>query len=553
MQSYIFAGEAADLAGDARCRIQTALEFLVQRQHAVRLCSQLAIYGFAVRNDMEAAIAEQSPVLLWRADQHGCVGCRLLKVVGTLIPAANVNNAADQVKKIVDVGNFVVAGGDPDLAAFADAIERIADGSARIARIVATALVHAIRCDEQGFFEFAVRAGETGKCNGREKSQNLLTASRHNHYSELDSKNCTLTTMIRRTQSHKSLQFHAGPGAYREVREHGFSAQRVGTFAGASGGAKWLVLSQLDRVVARRILPLLREPVHLVATSIGAWRFACYAQRNPIAAIDRFEAAYLSQSYSESPDRQEITQRSAEILDCVLGERGVSEVLSHPVLRTHVITVRSRHVLALENRFALSLALASAATLNVLSRRTLGGFFERALFYDERDVPRFLERSEFPLHRIPLSEANLRDVILATGSIPLVLSGVRDIAGAPAGVYRDGGVIDYHLDFPHSGPDRLAVYLHFYNFIKPGWFDKRLPWRMARPASVDRTILISPSPEFVQRLPYAKIPDRRDFLNFSPADRERCWRSVVNACQELADEFEDVLDNDRMAERIQPF
>lgn len=358
--------------------------------------------------------------------------------------------------------------------------------------------------------------------------------------------------MIRRTQGHKSLQFRAGPGAYHEVRQHGFSAQRIGTLAGASGGAKWLVLSQLDRVVARKVLPLLCEPVHLIATSIGAWRFACYAQDDPVAAIDRFEEAYLAQTYSANPDRQEITQRSADILDLVLGKRGVSEILSHPVLRTHVMTVRSRHVLALENRFALAVALASVASLNVVSRRTLGGFFERALFYDDRDMPQFFESDEFPLHRIPLSEANLRDVILATGSIPLVLSGVRDIVGAPAGVYRDGGVIDYHLDFPHSGTDRLAMYLHFYNFIKPGWFDKRLPWRTARPASVDRTILICPSPEFVQRLPYAKIPDRRDFVNFPPAERERCWRRVVNACQELADELEDVLDNDRLAERIQP-
>ncbi|MDH3847031.1 MAG: patatin-like phospholipase family protein, partial [Gammaproteobacteria bacterium] len=71
--------------------------------------------------------------------------------------------------------------------------------------------------------------------------------------------------------------------------------------AGASGGAKWLVLSKLDRVVVDTLVPGLRGPVHLIGSSIGAWRFACYAQRRPLEAIERFEEAYLGQSYSEDP------------------------------------------------------------------------------------------------------------------------------------------------------------------------------------------------------------------------------------------------------------
>ena len=66
-----------------------------------------------------------------------------------------------------------------------------------------------------------------------------------------------------------ALSFRAGPVAYREIREEGLRPERIGTLAGASGGAKWLVLSQLDRVVARRLLPVLRGPVHTIATSIG--------------------------------------------------------------------------------------------------------------------------------------------------------------------------------------------------------------------------------------------------------------------------------------------
>ncbi|MDX1517681.1 MAG: patatin-like phospholipase family protein [Woeseiaceae bacterium] len=358
-----------------------------------------------------------------------------------------------------------------------------------------------------------------------------------------------MTTSVRQ---YRSLVFSAGPSAYRDIRSNGFDVGSVGTLAGASGGAKWLVLSQLDRVIARRVLPQLAAPVHTIGTSIGAWRFACYCQRDPVAAIDRFEEAYLEQRYSERPDRDEISARSAEILDHLLGDRGAADILAHPTLRMHVMTVRSRHVTATDHPLPLAVGLLSVATMNVASRRTLGAFFERVLFHDRRDEPPFFGMRDFPIRHVPLSAANLRDAILATGSIPFVLRGVRNIAGAPRGTYRDGGVIDYHLDFPHSAPGKLALYLHFYNFLKPGWFDKRLAWRRARQASVERTLLISPSPAFVERLPNGKIPDRHDFTTMAPERRLRVWRGVVSACRELADELEDVLENDRLPEVVRP-
>ena len=355
----------------------------------------------------------------------------------------------------------------------------------------------------------------------------------------------------------RALNFSAGPAAYREIREEGFRPQRVGTLAGASGGPKWLVLSQLDRVVARRILPGLVAPVHTIGTSIGAWRMACLAQADPAAAIDRFERAYIEQAFSERADRAEISLRTAELLDLLLDADGVNEILGHPVLRTHVMTVRSRHLTASERPVSLALGLLAAASCNVLSRESLGLFFERVLFYDARcsgeSLPPFFSVRGFPLHQVPLSPRNLRDAIIATGSIPMIMSGVRDIEGAPPGVYRDGGVIDYHIDLPQSDHQRLSLYLHFYDFLRPGWFDKRLGWRRPGPQNVDRMVLVSPSPEFVARLPGGKIPDRHDFVNFPTAERRRLWRGVVSACRQLADELEEVLETDSLAGRIVPF
>ena len=349
-----------------------------------------------------------------------------------------------------------------------------------------------------------------------------------------------------------SLTFRAGAGALRSIRDKGFDISSVGTIAGASGGAKWLVLSQLDRAILGNLVPKMTSPVHLIGSSIGSWRFACYAQKNPIAAIERFERAYLEQTYSEKPDIHEITAKSREILALVLGESGVHEILSNPLFRTHVMAVRSRHVTASENRGLLAAGLVAAATLNAISRKSLGLFFERALFFDRRDAPPFFDLAGFRIQRIELSAENLQDAVVATGSIPLVLTGVRDIQGAKRGVYRDGGVIDYHLDLPHSSRESLTLFPHFYDRIVPGWFDKKLRWRKPHPGNVDRTILISPSAEFVAKLPNAKIPDRSDFLNYTPGERVKAWRTCVAACTELADEFNEVIATGQLAARLQP-
>lgn len=349
-----------------------------------------------------------------------------------------------------------------------------------------------------------------------------------------------------------SLTFRAGDGALQSIRRHGFDPASVGTIAGASGGAKWLVLSQLDRAIIKNLVPLMAGPVHLIGSSIGSWRFACYAQRDPLAAIERFEKAYLEQTYSDKPGIEEITATSREILAQLLGATGAGEIVENPVFRTHIMCVRSRHFLASENRGLLAAGLLAAAAFNAISRKTLGWFFERALFFDRRDLPPFFELSGFPLQHIELSADNLADAIVATGSIPLVLTGVRGIQGAEPGVYRDGGIIDYHLDLPHSENERITLFPHFYDRIVPGWFDKKLKWRRPHPGNVDRTILISPSAEFVARLPNAKIPDRSDFMKYSPSDRRAAWRTCVSACAELADEFNEVLTGEQLAARLQP-
>jgi hypothetical protein len=138
-----------------------------------------------------------------------------------------------------------------------------------------------------------------------------------------------------------------------------------------------------------------------------------------------------------------------------------------------------------------------------------------------------------------LTTANLLPALLASASIPLVLEGVAGIPGAPAGLYWDGGIVDYHLHLPYPPSEGLVLYPHFTDRIVPGWLDKAMPWRQARGPWLDNVVLLSPSRAFLATLPNGKLPDRNDFHRYAGDDagRMRDWRRAMGECERLAEAF----------------
>lgn len=348
-----------------------------------------------------------------------------------------------------------------------------------------------------------------------------------------------------------SLTLLAGPDALRMIRERGLRADDIDILPGASGGPKWLVLAGLDRVLFGELLQSRTRPLHLIGSSIGSWRLACLALKDPVAALERFAEAYVEQRYPSKPSTALVSTTSQRILDAVLGPEGEEQILGHPWARLHVLTTRCRGLTASEQRHAQLLGLTLGALGNLVSRRTLGLHMERVIFHSAGDTSPFTGLADLPSVHQPLTRENLRPALLASGSIPLVLSGVR-IPGAGAGIYRDGGVLDYHLDLEFGAGEGLVLYPHFYPYVVPGWFDKSLPWRRAGPANFRRALLISPSPELVARLPNGKIPDRDDFVRMPDAERLRAWRQVLAESERMGDEFRELLASGNLAERIQP-
>ena len=150
-----------------------------------------------------------------------------------------------------------------------------------------------------------------------------------------------------------------------------------------------------------------------------------------------------------------------------------------------------------------------------------------------------------------LPEAERAIAAIASGSIPMVMEGVRDLPGAGAGTYRDGGLLDYHLDLPYSGED-IVLYPHFTDRVIPGWFDKGLPWRRGDTSRLQDVLLLAPSREYLARLPFGKLPDRNDFKRFMGDDpgRRKYWRTAMDESRRLGDEFLELAANGGLGERL---
>jgi len=334
------------------------------------------------------------------------------------------------------------------------------------------------------------------------------------------------------------LTLRAGRTAKRVLREKGFSSDLFSLLLGASGGPKWLVLSQMDRVLCRRFLQERKTPLDLLGSSIGSLRHACFAQSAPAQAIARLEDAYVGQAYEGEVSPDDVSQVSRGIVRELLGPKGAAEIAQSQQRRCHIVTARCMPATSAPTGLKLKAGLGGAAFANLFSRGWLKRFFERVVF---SAGSRRFGFEDLPTHVAPLTEGNTEDAILASGSIPLVMSPVEDIAEGPKGRYLDGGIIDYHFDPRATHGDGLVLYPHFFDRITPGWFDKGLTWRRPTAEALDNVLLISPSPKMVARLPNQKIPDRKDFYRFDTKTRQDIWRRTISECTRMAEELEELI------------
>ena len=350
-----------------------------------------------------------------------------------------------------------------------------------------------------------------------------------------------------------NLMILAGKTAYRHIQENGLAPDDIDAMLGASGAAKWLAIYGLDSMIFSRWFAGRTRPLYLLGTSIGAWKFAAAAQSDCLRAFDRLKRAYTHQHYKGNVSASQVSRETRRIMDDFLPPKAVEEILAHPWLRIGFCAVRCKGFMASDSVPVQGLGIGVTFGLNAISRNFQKLCFDRVFFHDPRYDTDVWAKDKFPTITIPLDQNNFTRALLASGSIPVVMKGVKNIPGTPPGTYRDGGFLDYHPAFSlGSGHKGFILYPHFYTDLTLGWLDKKNPGRKAGGDMVDRSILLAPSPEFVSTLPFGRIPDRQDFIRLMGRDNTRisAWNKASDMCRVLGEEFMDAAASGSIKDKV---
>lgn len=350
------------------------------------------------------------------------------------------------------------------------------------------------------------------------------------------------------------LRIKAGKKAYEIIRDGGFRFDDVSAYFGAAVGPRWLVASGFDLTLLTRGLLGRSRPVHLIGSSAGAWRFAAWIQPQAVESYRRFMDAYISVCFTRQDTPATILKKFAGILGSYIEDDALPFALANKRYRLSVITARSRGLVASEMLPLQKSALAVCFALNFVSRSHLFRFAERVVFYNGAKPPPFCFQPGFRGRYVRLNEINIKHAVMASGAIPLVVAGVKNIFGAPDGVYRDGGLIDYHLSHQFAEKeDDLVLFFHHEERIIPGWLDKKIKRRAPDEQTLNNVVMVFPSQSFVDRLPEGKIPDRDDFLTHidDPNRRIENWRKAASLSAPLGEEFLELLESGRLREIVE--
>lgn len=353
-------------------------------------------------------------------------------------------------------------------------------------------------------------------------------------------------------KSPPALSIRAGHLAKHLIINEGLHAKQVDIIPGAAGGPKGLGLSGLDQAIFGEFLPQAPKRRTLIGSSIGSWRFASILAWGAKQGTERLAHLYTHMDFIKGMTPQQISVVCNEMLNELIlnKEQQITQNLDYHLT---IMAVKSRHIFNSDRALPLLTSIAGIIASNTIKRESSQFFMQRVVVQPEHEQQIQLHaEKDFVTHYQQLNTHNLNKWLMASGSIPGLMAGVADIPDAPPAYYRDGGLIDYHLDLPYPSQG-IVLYPHFSDRITPGWFDKFVTWRKAKPENHARTLLISPSKAYLDALPLGRLPDRKDFkVGPDQTQRIKIWQQCVAESQRLGDEFLELQHKENFAEYLQP-
>ena len=166
---------------------------------------------------------------------------------------------------------------------------------------------------------------------------------------------------------------------------------------------------------------------------------------DPPEAYEKLRIAYSRNTFSAEDTRFTISQALKANVAAFIDTPDVESILNHNTMDLALHVVHAKGLAASERKPLQGAALAGAFLMNAIAPSAMRTLYERVVFFSGPHAPRFTE-TPFRGRTVRLEVFNLREAALATGSLPYIVAGVPDIEGAPKGVYRDGGLLDYQLN-----------------------------------------------------------------------------------------------------------
>lgn len=342
------------------------------------------------------------------------------------------------------------------------------------------------------------------------------------------------------------LRIKAGKKAYEMIKDGGCNLDAVSTFFGPAVGPRWLVASGFDQTLLNQGVLGRKKPVHLIGSSAGAWRFAAWLQPQADLCYQKLRNAYINAEFTRKDTPDTILAKFSGIINHYIEDDALPFALANKRYRLAVITARARGLTASENPWLQRSALAAGFIMNFISRGNIHAFAERVVFFNAPKPPAFCFHPQFRGRFVRLDEVNFKQAVMASGAIPLVVAGVKNIFGAPHGVYRDGGLIDYHLSHQFAARDHeLVLFFHHQERIIPGWLDKKNTRRVLDEKTLANVLMVFPSKSFIDRLPGEKVPDREDFKTFIDDNQQRIrnWNTAVELAAPLGEDFLELIES----------
>ncbi len=350
------------------------------------------------------------------------------------------------------------------------------------------------------------------------------------------------------------IQIKAGKKIYQIIKDGGFNFNSVSTYFGPAVGPRWLVASGFDLTLLKGGFLGRTKPAQLVGASAGAFRFAAWLQPEALQSYQKLLDAYINVYYTRKDTPATGLAKVTGIVNEYLEDDALSFALANKKYRLVIITARTRGMIAFENHWIQKTGLILCLVFNYFSRNNIYKFADRVVFYNASKPPAFCLKPSFRGSYVPLNEVNFKYAVLASGAIPLVIEGVRDIFGAPRGVYRDGGLIDYHLTHQFATKENeIVLFFHHEERIVPGWLDKKITRRIPAAHTLNNVLMVFPSQSFIESLPGGKVPDRTDLVTFidDPITRINNWRKSVELSAPLGEDFLELVESGKIKDVVE--